>query len=331
MKPRVAVIFTGGTISMRTDPALGGAVPALSGEEILARMPNLTALADFEVANFGLLPGPHMTPRHMVGLSELVQRAAERPEIDGIVITHGTDTLEETAFVLDLTLDTPTPVALVGALHPSSHPAWDGPANLEAAVRVAASTDAAGLGVLVVMARHVLTAVSATKTHTCNLDTFQDRDGRPLGSVEGETVRVRHRPQRIRQPLLPRIDESVEIVKLSAGSDGRLIDTLIAAGIRGLVIEGLGCGNVPLPAVPAIHRALARGIPLVLCTRCPTGPTQDIYAYEGAGRTLYARGAIPAASLPSHKARLKLMLLLGNGLSLEQFRSAFSASAVELG
>ena len=192
-KPRVAVVFTGGTISMRVDPAAGGAVPTLSGEEILRLVPGLAEIAEVTVVEFARLPGPHMTPVRMWDLSGVVAQQLADARVNGVVITHGTDTLEETAYLLDLTLKSEKPVVLVGSMRNGSEPSWDGPANLRTAVRVAADPAARGLGVLVVMGDQLLAAVEATKTHTESVDTFQARDFGPVGIVDKDRIIVTRR------------------------------------------------------------------------------------------------------------------------------------------
>ena len=154
----IGILFTGGTISMRIDPATGSAVPALSAEDIVAQVPDLPHITDFEIEEFGRLPGPHVTPEHMWRMASRAAAWLERPDVDGLVVTHGTDTIEETAFMLDLLLTTDKPVALVGAMRTVSDPSWDGPANLIAAARVAAAPGARGCGVVVVMDEHIFPA-----------------------------------------------------------------------------------------------------------------------------------------------------------------------------
>jgi L-asparaginase len=193
MKPRIAIFFTGGTISMRIDPQTGGAVPALSGEEIIAQVPGLEELAEFDVINFARLPGPHWTPPRMLELARC-RAKLDDTQIDGAVITHGTDTLEETAYCLDLLLNVSKPIVFVGAMRNSSELSWDGPANLRSAVRVAAATDARDLGVLVVMNEELIAALEVTKTHTEKTDTFQSRDFGSLGLVDKDRVIVTRQP-----------------------------------------------------------------------------------------------------------------------------------------
>ena len=322
-KARVALICTGGTISMRFDPVSGGVIPALSGEALLALVPDLMELAEIRVVNISLLPGPHMTPRRMLELTRFIRAHLNSEEQDAVVVTHGTDTLEECAYVASLVLASPKPVVFVGAMRNSSEPGWDGPANLRAALRVSVAAEARGLGVLVVMSNRVLSAQDAVKSHTEALDAFQGRDQDALGGLDPDRVSIWRRPA-LGEPLRDvDLDEKVEIVKLSAGSDGRVIEFLTQNGFHGLVLEALGLGNVPLPAVDRIDSAVKTGLPVVLTSRCPRGPVQDLYAYAGGGRRLREMGVILGGLLPSHKARLKLMLLLGAGCTLPEIRAAF--------
>jgi len=264
MKPHLAIFFTGGTISMQIDPVTGGVIPALSGEEIIARVPGLGDIADFEILDFARLPGPHMTPSRMMELAGLVAHELEQDETAGAVITHGTDTLEETAYLLDLILKFEKPIVFVGAMRNSSELSWDGPGNLRAAVRAAADLSVRELGVLVVMNDQILAASEVMKAHTESTDTFRSRDFGPLGIIDKDRIIISRRP--VEREYIPSgvLDENVEIVKISSGSNGRLIDHLLADGLHGLVIEGLGRGNVPPEVLPAVTRACESGIPVVI-------------------------------------------------------------------
>jgi L-asparaginase len=323
MKPRLAIFFTGGTISMRIDPATGGAIPALSGEEIIAQVPGLDDIADYDLVNFDRLPGPHWTPQRMMDLARAVREKLQNEGIVGAVITHGTDTLEETAYFLDLVLKTDKPAVLMGAMRNSSELSWDGPENLCAAVRVAIDPQARALGVVVAMNSQIISAEEATKTHTESTDTFQSRDFGPLGFVDKDRVIVTRRPSEREHIPADAVETRVDIIKVYAGADDRFINFAIDGGARGLVVEGLGRGNVTVAALPAIRRAIDARLPVVITSRCPRGRVLDTYAYEGAGKQLRRMGAILGGMLPSHKARIKLMLALGAGWTPEQIRQSF--------
>ncbi|HKQ78332.1 MAG TPA: asparaginase [Blastocatellia bacterium] len=322
-KPSLAAFFTGGTISMRIDPVTGGAVPALSGEEIIAQVPGLDQIADFDVINFGRWPGPHVTPSRMMELVRAVKEKIAEESIAGVVVTHGTDTLEETAYLLDLLLNEEKPIVFVGAMRNSSELSWDGPGNLRSAIRVAIDPQSRGLGVIVAMNDQLIAAADATKTHTESTDTFQSRDFGPLGIVDKDRVIVTRRPFERERIVTDKIEERVDVIKMYAGADGRFINFAIDDGARGLVIEGLGRGNVPVAALPAIERAINAGIPVVITSRCPRGRVLDTYAYEGAGRQLRKMGAILGGMLTSASARIKLMVALGAGWSVERIRESF--------
>ena len=323
MKPRLATFFTGGTISMRIDPATGGAIPMLSGEEIIAQVPGLNDLADFDLINFDRLPGPHWTPQRMMELAAAVREKLRDERIVGAVVTHGTDTLEETAYFLDLVLDTDKPVVFIGAMRNSSELSWDGPENLAAAVRVAIDPQARGLGVVVAMNSQIISATEVTKTHTESTDTFQSRDFGALGFVDKDRVIFMRRPFEREHIVTDKVEPRVDILKMFAGADGRFINFAIDDGARALVVEGLGRGNVTVPAMAAIQRAIEAGLPVVITSRCPRGRVLDTYAYDGAGKQLKRIGAILGGMLPSHKARIKLMLALGAGWSVELIRDSF--------
>jgi L-asparaginase len=212
-------------------------------------------------------------------------------------------------------------------MRPSSDPAWDGPANLRSALRVAVTPAASGLGVLVVMGDQVLPGAEVVKRHTEALDAFRARDFGPLGWVDKDRVVIARRRTGGEHRPAARLETRVEVVSLPAGCDGRLIRHALESGARGLVLEAMGRGNIPVTAVAEVERALAAGIPVVIATRCSEGRVLDTYAYEGGGRRLTEKGAILGGSLPAHKARLKLMLLLGADRDLAFIRAAFSAGA----
>jgi L-asparaginase len=325
MKPKVAIFFTGGTIAMKVDAARGGAVPALSSADILRATPGIEKVAAVEPIDFASLPGPHVTPAKMLDLARAVANKLAEPGVAGAVVTHGTDTLEETAYLLDIVLAEEKPIAFVGAMRNSSELSWDGPANLRAAVQVAVDPETRGLGVLVAMTGRLIAASEAMKIDAEAPHTFGSRDFGPLGMIDKDRVVVVRRPaKRVHVPT-DRLEERVDIVVAAAGVDGRFVECALDRGARGLVVQGLGRGNVPPAMLPAIEKATVRGLPVVITSRCPRGRVLDTYAYEGAGKQLTELGAILGGLLPSHKARLKLMATLGAGWSVDRIRASFAS------
>jgi len=308
---RVLIVFTGGTIAMRAEAEAGGAVPALGGEDILAYDPALREIAELEVYDFGQYPGPHMNPARMFELSQLLRRHLERSDIDAAVVTHGTDTLEETAYLTDLRHDSSKPVAFVGAMRHSSELGFDGPANLHAAVRTVVDGGAPGRGVFVVLNQLIHAASEATKTDTQQVETFQSPVFGPLGYVDEDRIVWPRRLERRSVILGERLETRVELLKMYSGFGPALFDALVREGVKGVIVEGTGQGNVPPECLPGLQRAIDAGIAVVIATRCHHGRVHDTYAYEGSGRDLRRRGAWFCGWLPGHKARIKLMAALG--------------------
>ncbi len=310
MNNKVVIFTTGGTIAMRLDPERG-VVPAVSGPELIAAVPPLSGVCPVEVREFANIPSPHITPAIMRDLALETERALAEPDVLGVVITHGTDTMEETAYFLDLFLDGPKPVCLVGAMRSAAEISPDGPKNILCAVRVAASPAARDMGVLVVMNEEIHAAREVTKTHAANPKTFASPFWGPLGYADEDRI-IFHRSPLGRQAIRPAaIVGDVHLVKLPAGADDFLINCLVDKGVKGIVIEGTGRGNIPPAAVPGVCRAVAKGIPVVLVTRCPGGRVLDVYGYEGSATRLREAGVILGGEISGQKARIKLILALG--------------------
>jgi len=264
-----------------------------------------------------------MTPQLMLELAEMVRDLLARPDTDGAVVTHGTDTLEETAYFLDLVHDSEKPVVFVGAMRNASELGWDGPPNLIAAVRAAVDPATRGLGALVVMSDEINAAAEVTKTHTEAIDTFKSPDYGPLGVVDKDRVIVTRRPvSRTKMSVRGSLPD-VALVKMYAGAYGRTIRAAVAGGIQGLVIEALGRGNVPPETMPAIGEAAASGMPIVIVSRCQRGRVLDTYGYPGGGRQLRDLGCMMGGALNGQKARIRLMLALASSSSPEDVASYF--------
>jgi L-asparaginase len=309
-RPRIVLFATGGTISMRQDADAGGALPALSGREILASVPGWERVADIEVREFGRYPGPHMTIERMWELREAILTAA-RGGAQGVVVTHGTDTIEETIYLLDRSLPPEVPVVVTGAMRNLSELSWDGPANLMAALRVAGSAEARGRGSMVVMDERIVQGAEVVKTHTEEFGTFQSPNWGPLGIVDkGEVLFYREsRRKPTLTPPAPRCP--VDLVKIVAGADSRLVEASLHSGAHGVVIEALGRGNVPPAVMPGIRLWVDAGKPVVVTSRSLRGRVLDTYAYAGGGHELREMGVIFADHLTGQQARIELLLALG--------------------
>lgn len=312
---RVAVVFTGGTISMEIDATAGGRVPTLSGADILARTRGLDAIAEVVPIDRGLTPASHFTWRDLFGVAATVYAALADPAIDGAVVVQGTDTIEETAFFWDLLHAGPKPLVVTGAMRSAGEPDYDGPANIRDAVRAAAEPALRGAGAVVVLAGTIEPADDATKTHTAALDTFRSLNTGRLGRVDGETVIVERRRGARRHVDTDRTADRVELITAHVAMDGRLLDAAVDAGAEGIVVEGTGAGNTSLALLDAARRAMDAGIPVALTTRCPSGSATAAYAFPGGGATWFRAGALACGQLGGPKARVALALGIGAGLA----------------
>lgn len=307
--PRVLLLATGGTISMRQDAELGGAVPRLTGREILEAVPGIEQVAEMEVREFGRFPGPHMTIERMWELRAAVLDAFAAG-FAGVVVMHGTDTIEETAYLLDRSLPPEIPVVITGAMRNSSELSWDGPANLMSATEVAASPEARGRGTMVVMDEEIVQGAEVVKTHTEQAGTFRSPNWGPLGITDKGRA-LFYRESRRRAALAPERPETpVDLIKIVAGADARLVDASRETGAHGIVVEAMGRGNVPPAVVPGLQRWVDAGRPVVVATRSSRGRVLDTYAYEGGGHQLREMGCIFADHLTGQQARIELMLAL---------------------
>lgn len=326
-KPTVQFIATGGTIAMKIDPVKKAPVPAISGDDLLATVPEVAEFAKIEVNNLSNVPSDYMDPPRWVALSRAVQNALQRPEVSGVIVSHGTDTLEETAFWLDLTVQSEKPVVLIGAQRNASSSDFDGPRNLLNAVRIAVDDQAKGKGVMLAMNNQINAARHVTKTHTANVETFQSGDYGFLGEVYSDKVLFARAPLR-RQHIAVQTEEmpKVEIVAMYGGADGSLLRSAVDQGAKGIVVQALGMGNMNKPMFEAVKYALEKQIPVVISTRVYNGRVMANYGFEGGGKTTADAGAILAGNLSPQKARILLMLLLQDGKTgKEDIQSAFDA------
>jgi L-asparaginase len=292
---------------MRHDAAAGGAIPSLGADELVARLPpDLPRPWVEEVAR---LPSSHFRVDTLRTIRERVVERLRDPLVSGAVVTHGTDTLEETAYLLDLTVPPEKPVVLTGAMRAVSDVSYDGLANLLSAIQVAGAEAAQGLGAVVVFSGEIHAARYVTKMHTLSGAAFQSPGWGPVGRVEGGEVETQYR---VEPRVLPwaGLEERVSLLKLGVGMEAQILESVLLQGSRGVVIEALGGGRVPPWWLAAIRKVRARGIPVVIASRCPSGRVWDSYGYAGAHRSLARLGCLFADGVNGQKARVKLMVVL---------------------
>ena len=310
-KPVVVLLATGGTIAMKIDPVKKAPVPAISGEDLLATVPDIADFAKVEVNNISNVASCEMSPARWVELRKAAQAALDRPEVAGVIISHGTDTLEETAYFMDLTVKSDKPIVLIGAQRNASESDFDGPRNLRNAVRICVSPDAKNKGAMIALNGHINAAREVTKTNTSDVETFKSGDAGELGVADEDRVIFSRAPLRrqyvpVTTDALPRID----IIPMYGGADGQLIKAAVDQGAKGVVVVAVGLGNIPAKAYEVVKEVIKNGTPVVISTRVWNGRVLPHYGYPGGGKTLQEAGAIFADNLSPQKARLLLMLAM---------------------
>ena len=320
---KIAIIFNGGTISMKIDEKIKAAVPSLSAEEIMSMIPGVEKYAEIEAYTFSSMPSPHMTLETMLKLSKFTTELVEREDIDGVVITHGTDTLEETAYLLDLTVKTKKPVVVTGAMRSGSELGYDGPFNLATSICTAISDEAVGRGVLVCFNGELNSASEVTKANSMALNAFRTPNFGPIGIVDNDNVIFYRDANYSEKYDVSEIKKQVALIKCVVDMDSSYIDYLIEKGCGGIVIEALGRGNVPPKMVDGIKKATELNIPVVVVSRCFEGRVFESYGYEGGGKQLKDLGVIFGDTLPGQKARIKLILAINSGMNIHEIARAF--------
>lgn len=279
-------------------------------------------IADLYVEDLYHLASPQITEREMLGIKNRIEEAVKEG-YDGVVVTHGTDTLEETAYYLELTLDVNIPIVITGAMRSSNEIGADGLANLRSSLVVVTDEESSDKGVLVVMNDEVHTATYVTKTHTTNVATFQTPTFGPIGLVSKNNVIYFQKLVKEEHYEVNTTEKKVYLLKAYAGMDGKLINAVCDLGADGLVIEALGAGNLPPQTVSAVRNCIKKSIPVVFVSRAFNGVTQDVYDYEGGGKRFQQDGVIFTTGLSGQKARVKLMILLEAGISFGKLRELF--------
>ncbi|MEB8173274.1 asparaginase [Staphylococcus equorum] len=320
---KLLLIHTGGTISMSQDETnkvvTNSDNPISNHQDIIKQYADVTEITPFNV------PSPHMNIKYVETLKLIIEDANRDENYDGFVITHGTDTLEETAYLLDLTINVSKPITITGAMRSSNEIGSDGLYNFISAIRVASSDNAADMGVMVVFNDEIHTARNVTKTHTSNTNTFQSPNHGPLGVVTKNSVQFHHKPYE--HLVLNDInhDLNIPLVKAYMGMNNDVLNFYSEHQVDGIIIEGLGQGNLPPTCLEGLEKCLDKEIPVVLVSRSFNGIVGPIYAYEGGGATLAEKGVVFSNGLNGPKARLKLLVGLSNLLNAKQLKKYFES------
>lgn len=315
------VIHTGGTISMSQNQfsqvVTNEVNPISLHKDIINEYAHVNEIHPFNI------PSPHITIQHIIELRNLILQSSEENKYDGFVITHGTDTLEETAYLLDLLIDIKQPIVITGAMRSSNEIGADGLYNFISAIRVASSDEAFENGVMVVFNDEIHTARNVTKTHTSNINTFQSPNQGPLGIITKDNIHFYSRPYQQQSFKHINTQLNVPLLKVYMGMQSDVLKFYAEQNVDGLVIEALGQGNLPPSCLEGIEACLDKNIPIVIVSRSFNGIVSPVYAYEGGGYYLAQKGLIFSNGLNGPKARLKLLVGLSNDMTLEMLKTYF--------
>ncbi len=328
---KIVIISTGGTIASRFDPAQGRVVASARGEDLLAALGDLSDLPPVEVDEFATVASFDMTVDFAFTLAQRVNKVSARGDVRGIVITHGTDTMEETSFLIALLQQHDKPVVMTGAQLAGDHPQSDGPRNLRNAIIAADCEEISGFRACVGFNGELHSARYVAKMHTSALETFQSPGAGPIGIVDKGRVYLNavSRPNPLPRFTVSALDQRVDLIKAHLGMDDVLVKAAVAVGAKGLVIEGSGLGNVTAGLAPTL-KALARGgLPILMTSRCPAGRVEPVYGSKGGsgGSDLEDAGCLFTGDLKGPKARMLLMVALAGEMSREQIKALLATVA----
>lgn len=325
---KVLLVATGGTIAMHKDRN-GKAVPAVSGYDLLESLPNLNQDTEWEVIDFSNVASCNMSPVKMKELAQTINHSLQDPAISGVIITHGTDTLEETAYFLDLTIKDQRPIILTASQRDASERDSDGPRNLRNAMLIAKNPQAVGRGVVIALNEEIHAARDVRKLHTSHVDAFNSGESGALGGIDNEEVIWHRKPEPSVKLGIPARLANIAICKVFTGMSSRFLECFLDEITEGIVIEAFGRGNVPPELVPTIHKIIARKIPVVVTSRCLFGRTAPNYGYPGGGGDLERAGVWFASDLSTEKVRLLMSIAIGQGIELKTIREILDRGGVQ--
>jgi len=325
-KPHCVLLSTGGTIASKIDPLTGLALPTVTGEELFAKTGTTLGNVAVTIEQFSQVPSPHMSTDEWVRLSRRVTELLAREDVNGVVISHGTGTLEETAWFLDLTIQSTKPVVMVGAQRNQSEIDSDGVRNLVDGIKVSLSEESRGQGVLVVLNQRVHCARDVSKQHTFNVETFSSGEWGCVGRITPDKVIFRRKAlHRTHVPLTELSMPLVDIVAMYVGASASAIHGAIVGGAKGIVIQAVGSGHVNSDVYEGVLSAIEKGMKIVVTTRVPQGGVRACYGFDGSSARLQQAGAVLAGELTAWKARILLMLLLQNDQTEKGIEEFFKA------
>ena len=317
---KILLISTGGTIAMGGNSKTG-LKPLLTGKELISALPPFKRKIALDINDYGNYPSPHMTLKKIFEIRNIILKNIDK--YDGFVITHGTDTLEETAYFLDITLPKKRPVILTAAMRSSTELGLDGPRNIYSSIRVAIHSESKQYKSMVVLNDEIFDAKTVTKIDTSNISSFSSLYMGILGIVDEDRI-IFYRKRHFHEFYdIKNIEENVDLIKLYAGADSYFIEKAVERNTKGIVIEALGRGNVPPAVLPGIKKAIKNNIPVLIVSRAYQGRVLPVYGYEGGGKNLKRIGCIFGGSLSGQKARIKLAVLLSLGIPLNKIAKYF--------
>lgn len=324
---KINLITTGGTIASSRKEGSDRVVANVSGAELKSHLHDPLAGIDIEVDDFCSVGSFAFDLPLAYSLARHIDTALADADCDGVVVTHGTDTMEESCYMADLLVASDKPVVFTGAQRHAGNPDTDGPRNIAEAIRVAAAPRARGLGAVIVFEQDIHAGRDVTKAHTARVDTFRSNAYGKLGEVDGENVCIYRKPAQRFHVEAQKVVPEVELMKLAMGSSPAFLEFAVARGARAIVIEALGRGNAPNGFAEAIAPIVDKGIPVIVASRCQEGRAHPIYGGGSGGKDLADAGAIFAGDLSGLKARILASVLLGRDAGNEQFRRDFERAA----
>ncbi len=323
----IRLITTGGTIASSRKEGSDRVVANVSGAELKSRLHEPLEGIGITVDDFCSVGSFAFDLPLAFALAKHIDEALASDDCDGVVVTHGTDTMEESCYMADLIVGSDKPVVFTGAQRHAGDPDTDGPRNIAEAVRVAASPAARGIGAMIVFEQDIHAGRDVTKAHTSRVDTFRSSSYGKLGEVDGENVFIYRRPAQRFHAKVERIVPEVELMKLAMGSSSAFLNFAVEQGARAIVVEAFGRGNAPNGFAEAIASIVENGIPVIIASRCHEGRTRPIYGGGSGGKDLADAGVIFSGDLSGLKARILASVLLGRGAGPEDFRREFENAA----